>query len=105
MHSENRSPTPGPHPRLSGEDDARPEKGGMVGPTARKMDRGPHRDPTRPRCRDARCNIDRLVFIADVGTTIWRYVWSYLYEDLRNSYNNLGNPECSCPFTEGDAAA
>ncbi|KAJ1216942.1 hypothetical protein NDU88_004540 [Pleurodeles waltl] len=46
MRCEDRSPVPGYCLRRSGKDNMQPEKRSAAGPTARKMDRGPRRDPT-----------------------------------------------------------
>ncbi|KAJ1217323.1 hypothetical protein NDU88_004917 [Pleurodeles waltl] len=48
MRAENRSPVPRSRPCRSDEDNARPEKGGVVGPAAREMVCGPCRKPIRP---------------------------------------------------------
>ncbi|KAJ1178555.1 hypothetical protein NDU88_003800 [Pleurodeles waltl] len=56
MHGENRSPSLGSGTCRSGEDGARPEKGGMAGPAGRKMNRSPCRDLTRQRRKSQWCN-------------------------------------------------
>ncbi|KAJ1165970.1 hypothetical protein NDU88_006387 [Pleurodeles waltl] len=59
MHGENRSPSLGSRP--SGEDSARLGKGGVAGPAARTIDRGPHRDPTRRRRKSRQRNKNTIM--------------------------------------------
>ncbi|KAJ1177878.1 hypothetical protein NDU88_003130 [Pleurodeles waltl] len=56
MRGENRSPISGSRPRCSGKDNLRLKKRSVVGPRARKSDRGSRRNPIRPRNREVRRN-------------------------------------------------